>query len=223
MAATATKTTRRICTLLLSTVALGALPSVAAAQDQPANAPTASPAISNDEIIVTARRRSETLSSVPIAITAFTGDQLAAKGAIDITDLAHPKLLATWDLSQEPGMPKSGMHDLDVNDEGTRAYTNTSWMVDGVIHQGLTILDTSEVAERRPKPVIRRISSFNWGPPENFGYTHSSQLATIKGRQYVITEDETMGAQGGPDVHGVGAPWGWARIIWSGPRRVRVH
>ena len=138
------------------------------------------------------------------------GDALSA---VDITDLAHPKLLTTWDLSQEPGMPKSGMHDLDVNDAGTRAYCNTSWVVDGVTHQGLSILDTSEVTQRKANAKVYRISSFNWGPPENFGYSHSSQLAKIGGRQYVITEDETMGQQGGPDNHGVGAPWGWARII----------
>jgi hypothetical protein len=126
--------------------------------------------------------------------------------AVDITDLANPKQLATWSLGDEPGMPKSGMHDLDVNDEGTRAYTNSGWRQDGVRHQGLTILDTSEVQERRPSPKIRRISSFNWGPPENFGGTHSAEYITIKGRQYVICLDETMGAN-------AAAPWGWGRII----------
>ena len=40
-------------------------------------------------IVVTARRREETLISVPIAITALSGDQLAAKGALDITALAE--------------------------------------------------------------------------------------------------------------------------------------
>lgn len=149
-----------------------------------------------------------------VYVTVSGSDQKGpALSAIDISDLAHPALLTTWDLSQEPGMPKSGMHDLDVNDAGTRAYGNTSWVIDGVTHQGLTILDTTEVAQRKSNPQIRRISSFNWGPPEDFGYTHSAQLARINGRQYVITEDETMGNMGGPDHHGVGAPWGWARII----------
>ncbi len=126
--------------------------------------------------------------------------------AIDITDLKNPKLLASWDLKDEPGMPPSGMHDLDVNDEGTRAYTNTRWIIDGVRHQGLTILDISEVQERKPNPKIRRISSFNWGPPENFGGTHSAELVTIQGRQYLIALDETMGAN-------AAAPWGWGRIV----------
>jgi hypothetical protein len=129
-----------------------------------------------------------------------------ALSVIDITDLSKPTLITTWDLSDEPGLPKSGMHDLDVNDEGTRAYTNSRWMVDGVRHQGLTILDTTEVQERRPNPKLRRISSFNWGPPENFGGTHSAEFITIKGRQYVIALDETMGTN-------AAAPWGWGRII----------
>jgi hypothetical protein len=129
-----------------------------------------------------------------------------ALSAIDVTDLSKPTLLGTWDLSDEPGMPKSGMHDLDVNDEGTRAYTNTWWNIDGTRHQGLTILDTTEIQERRANPTMRRVSSFNWGPPENFGITHSAEYVTINGRQYVIALDETMGAN-------AAAPWGWGRII----------
>jgi hypothetical protein len=127
--------------------------------------------------------------------------------AVDISDLANPTKIAEWDLSDEPGMPRSGMHDLDVNADGTRAYTNTRWMIDGVRHQGLTILDTSEVQARRPNPTIRRISSFNWGPPENFGGTHSAQLAHIKGRRYIIALDETMGGRQ------YAPPWGWGRIL----------
>lgn len=54
---------------------------------------SATPAASTDDedtaaIVVTARRREETLISVPIAITALSGQQLADKGAMDITALA---------------------------------------------------------------------------------------------------------------------------------------
>jgi len=41
------------------------------------------------EIIVTARRRAESLIDVPIAVTAISGAQLAAQGALDITDIAQ--------------------------------------------------------------------------------------------------------------------------------------
>ncbi len=42
-----------------------------------------------EEITVTARRRSESLQEVPIAVTAFTGDDLKLRGAADITELAQ--------------------------------------------------------------------------------------------------------------------------------------
>ena len=39
------------------------------------------------EIIVTARRREESLLDVPISVTAISGDVLAVQGAVDITAL----------------------------------------------------------------------------------------------------------------------------------------
>lgn len=42
-----------------------------------------------EEIQVTARRRSESLQDVPIAVTAFTAEDLAMRGAPDITDIAQ--------------------------------------------------------------------------------------------------------------------------------------
>jgi iron complex outermembrane receptor protein len=43
---------------------------------------------SNEEIVVTAQRRSESLTQVPIAITAITGDQLTRASVSNIRDLA---------------------------------------------------------------------------------------------------------------------------------------
>ncbi len=40
-----------------------------------------------DEIIVSARRREESLKDVPIAVTAFSGDKLEAMGAVDLADI----------------------------------------------------------------------------------------------------------------------------------------
>ena len=45
-------------------------------------------ATSSDEIIVTARRREESLQDVPVAVTAYSGAQLEAAGALDITDIS---------------------------------------------------------------------------------------------------------------------------------------
>jgi Outer membrane receptor proteins, mostly Fe transport len=45
--------------------------------------------IAGGDIVVTARRREERLVDVPIAVTSFSGDQLAKSGAIDITEIAQ--------------------------------------------------------------------------------------------------------------------------------------
>lgn len=42
-----------------------------------------------DQVTVTARRREESLQDVPIAVSAFSGEQLEELGAVDITALTH--------------------------------------------------------------------------------------------------------------------------------------
>lgn len=51
-------------------------------------------------IVVTARRREETLIDVPIAVTAITGAQLQKSGAIDITDIAAQSPNVTLEVSR---------------------------------------------------------------------------------------------------------------------------
>ena len=76
----------------------------AIAQDAPpANvaAATASPADGDTgAIVVTARRRAESLKDVPIAVTAFTGAQLEKSGAIDITDIAQSTPNVTIEIAR---------------------------------------------------------------------------------------------------------------------------
>jgi len=86
---------------LLGTVAAAACfttPAVAAETQgtQPTNPPAASnaqtqaqSATANDQqIVVTARRRNELLLDVPVAVTAYSGEQLDRRGALDIADVA---------------------------------------------------------------------------------------------------------------------------------------
>ncbi|VVT06625.1 TonB-dependent receptor [Sphingomonas sp. EC-HK361] len=54
----------------------------------------------NGEILVTARRRAETLQSVPIAVTAFTADKLEKIGAIDLTDIQNTTPNTTLKVSR---------------------------------------------------------------------------------------------------------------------------
>jgi iron complex outermembrane recepter protein len=72
-----------ICHALLSGAAALSLfvASPVAAQDAETTA-------DDGEIVVTARRREESLLDVPIAVTAYSGAQLEAEGAIDITDIS---------------------------------------------------------------------------------------------------------------------------------------
>ena len=76
--------------LMLGTAlaALAASATPAFAQDDPAGvAPAPAAAQDETEIFVTARRRTESLIDVPIAITAYSGEQLENEGALDLTDI----------------------------------------------------------------------------------------------------------------------------------------
>ena len=66
----------------LAAVGLLSLPSVSVAQDAGARDAL-------DEVIVTARRREESLQDVPIAVSAFSGEQLEEIGIVDITALTN--------------------------------------------------------------------------------------------------------------------------------------
>ena len=87
---------------LLGTIAIAAIIATpATAQDANTQAPpaTETPAAnaqtqdqastaSDQDIVVTARRRSELLLDVPVAVTAYSGEQLNRQGALDISDIA---------------------------------------------------------------------------------------------------------------------------------------
>jgi len=82
---------RSVCTALYTGAAAAALFATPAyAQDAPVPAaPEAQDDSGTGDIVVTARRRSETLLNVPIAVTAFTADKLEKIGAVDLTDLQN--------------------------------------------------------------------------------------------------------------------------------------
>jgi iron complex outermembrane receptor protein len=76
----------RLRTLFAATTALAALPSTGFAQTAPAAAASATD--DSEAIIVTARKRDETLADVPIAISAVTGDTIERRGFNSVRELA---------------------------------------------------------------------------------------------------------------------------------------
>lgn len=70
---------------LLASIAVSGLAVTAPVMAQEA----AASADNIDEIIVTARRREENLFDVPIAVSAFSGEALELRGALDLTDIGN--------------------------------------------------------------------------------------------------------------------------------------
>ncbi|MFT4055221.1 MAG: TonB-dependent receptor [Novosphingobium sp.] len=83
---------RRVRFLAISSSVLalsGGFVTPANAQESAQNTAPAATAAEGGDIIVTARRREERLVDVPIAVSSFSGDQLAKSGAVDITEIAN--------------------------------------------------------------------------------------------------------------------------------------
>ncbi|MCL6728794.1 TonB-dependent receptor [Sphingomonas hankyongi] len=57
-------------------------------------------AASDQQIVVTARRRNELLLDVPVAVTAYSGEQLERQGALDITDIGDTTPNVTLETSR---------------------------------------------------------------------------------------------------------------------------
>ena len=84
---------RYVKSALLAGAAWSAMSTLAVAQD----ATTEPQATALDDVIVTARRTEESLQRTPLAVSAFSGEQLAAQGAQQVTDLQGAERDAAWE------------------------------------------------------------------------------------------------------------------------------
>ena len=125
-------------------VALATSP--AQAQDAPA-----ADEVTGNEIIVTAQRRDEALQEVPIAVSAFQGDQLNAAGVDSVLELAKvtPSLLITEGSSQaQPFIRGVGGRNITPGNEATTAvYIDGVYQTDktGILLQSFPDVESVQV------------------------------------------------------------------------------
>ena len=78
------------CAIAISLLAIPApAPALAQAADAASDKETASPANSNEEIVVTAQFRSQDIQKTPLAITAVNAAMLEARSQTNVSDVAN--------------------------------------------------------------------------------------------------------------------------------------
>jgi iron complex outermembrane recepter protein len=139
-------------TILLMSVALSALTAPAYAQEATPQADDA--AVDPTEIIVTATRRSELLSDVPIAVSAVTGEALANTGANDVRALNQlaPSLLVSGATSETNFSAR--IRGVGTVGENAGLESSVALFIDGV-YRSRTGVGLSELGDIERVEVLR--------------------------------------------------------------------
>jgi outer membrane receptor protein involved in Fe transport len=137
-------------TALGFSLAVAAMAMPAAAQD----AAAAADADEEGEIIVTATRRSEALSDVPIAVSAVTGETLAKTGATDVRALGQvaPSLLVSGATSEVNFTAR--IRGIGTVGENAGLESSVGLFIDGV-YRSRTGVGLSELGEIERVEVLR--------------------------------------------------------------------
>jgi outer membrane receptor protein involved in Fe transport len=139
-----------------------------------------------EELVVTARKREEALKDVPIAVEAFTAEELERKGIADIADLAQQSASIKFDqganrsdtrLSIRGISPTRGRQNAAINVDGIDISSESLQTSGGsiLINQRLMSLERIEVV-KGPQIALWGRSAFNGAvnfvtkdPPQDFG------------------------------------------------------
>ena len=170
--------------ILMTSVCLLALPGVAGAQETAAPAPTPTPASAasgavatgnwgeNREIIITATRRAETLSNVPIAVSAVNQESLQNSGANDIRALNQlaPSLLVSSTGSEANGSAR--IRGIGTVGDNPGLESSVAVFIDGV-YRSRTGSGLNELGE------IERIEVLRGPQGTLFGRNASAGLINI--------------------------------------------
>ena len=118
------------------------------------DAPQADDAADQNEIIVTATRRSEALSNVPIAVSAVTGETLAKTGASDVRQLNQvaPSLLVSGATSEVNFTAR--IRGIGTVGENAGLESSVGLFIDGV-YRSRTGVGLSELGEIERVEVLR--------------------------------------------------------------------
>lgn len=139
-------------------------------------------------------------------------------GDLLVTDISGARQgrfreVASWSVPVPDPSAYTGLHSVSVSPDGRQGYL-------AALGAGFLVVDTSELARNRPRPLIHLLTAIarrpHWGDPG----AHSA--VKVPGRPYVLVTDEVYGTAAGPPV-GRGCPWGWARLLSiRAPSRPRV-
>jgi len=153
----------------------------------------------------------------PDGLTYYLGQTFRGVGGfmyvVDLTDPSNPQQLPTWQFLGD-GRP----HGVWLNKDGTRLYAGQPGLFgdtgSSIGPDGLVIDDVSDYQFRRPNPQVRMVSKLFW---EDQGQVEEMFPFSMKGRQYVVSTDESGGAGGAGGLAAACArgasPYGYPNII----------
>lgn len=98
--------------------------------------PASAQQIALEEIVVTARKRSETLLEIPLTVSAFTADDIAQAGYTTITDLIEAVPGVTYGSFEAEGRGDSASFRGVSTNTGDPTLQNSSKFIDGVYVSG---------------------------------------------------------------------------------------
>lgn len=128
--------------------------------------------------------------------------------AIGLDDPTNPVDLINWNRLQLPPEIRdtvastANFHDVTTNFDGTRIYMalygGAGFNPVGTCANGMLIMDSSDIAKRRPNPTLKLVKWFSWCDQPTPAYgdgtsasAHTTQYVVHKnGKPYIITTDE---------------------------------
>jgi hypothetical protein len=128
--------------------------------------------------------------------------------AVTFDDPANPVDYINWNRLQLPPEIRdkvastANFHDVTTNFDGTRLYMalygGAGFNPVGTCANGMMIMDSSDIAKRRPNPQLKFIKWFSWCDQPTAAYAdgksasaHTTQYVVHKnGKPYIITTDE---------------------------------